>query len=123
MFAAKSDKNWAEGNQCVLNGNADAAANRLYYAVFQAVKSYAILINQMDPDKPGTGSAHTTALEIVGQGPMGQTYRRHFNRLKGYRESADYSPVNVRMEDLKGVMGEADCIRKHFLKKSTVTGL
>src|ERR1700722_16774383 len=93
-LAKKSDQTWKEGQDCLSKGLVDAAANRIYYAVFQAVKGFAIQKGEMSMETQE--GVHRKVLEVVrGGGGTGQYYRKRLNDLLGLRLIADYMPESV----------------------------
>ena len=101
---------------CLASGNADTAANRLYYALFQAVKCYGLKTDEMTLNGSNTGSDHRQAGELIANRSGGLAMRRTFARLKGIRETADYALESVVPAELIDLQGHANDIRQHFLK-------
>ena len=75
IFAEKSDQTWVEGSDCLNRGQINTAANRIYYAVFQAVKGFAIQTKQMSMED--NSNVHRQVLQIVSsQGARRGLWRR-----------------------------------------------
>jgi hypothetical protein len=112
----KSDKNWEEGNHCLKSGMIDAAASRLYYAVFEAVYGFGIHNKDATIDSPvGTEkSKHALAIAIVKTHRSSHT--RYFITLKGLRIRADYRPESVNREQITDeLMTKIANIREYFI--------
>lgn len=115
ILATKSDQTWDEGTDCLYRGQVNTAANRIYYAVFQAVKGFAIQRGDMTIES--REGVHRKALEIVrGEGGRGNYYRRILNELFSLRVTADYMPESVEKKELEDLLTEADSIRKHYIR-------
>jgi uncharacterized protein (UPF0332 family) len=111
----KSDQTWAEGKNCLSLGLIDTATSRMYYAVFQAVKGFAVQRGSMTMDTPD--GVHRKILEVVqGGGGIGRHYRRQLNELFGLRVIADYMPESVLKNDLEDLMEVADEIRMYHIR-------
>jgi uncharacterized protein (UPF0332 family) len=114
-FAEKSEHTWAEGKSCLDHGMINAAANRIYYAVFQAVKGFAIHRNLWTMET--SDSVHRDALKIVyGEGGKGIFFRRRLNELFALRTIADYTPEGVDKTELEELLKDADSIRRHHIQ-------
>jgi uncharacterized protein (UPF0332 family) len=115
IFSDKSAATWAEGKECLERGHVNSAANRIYYAVFQAVKGFAIHRGTMTLDT--SDNVHRKALEIVGgEGGKGVYFRRKLNELLSLRMVADYKPEDVDRKELEELLKDADSIRKHHIQ-------
>lgn len=82
----KSKKNFELALKLKEENNFDAAANRLYYSVFQAVKAYALAIGRMkinDSEK-----VHATAAAVVRD--TDKRYHRTMREACELRIKADY---------------------------------
>jgi hypothetical protein len=96
-------------------GLVDAATNRIYYAVFQAVKGFAVQRGDMTMDTPD--GLHRKILDVVsGGGGKGRHYRHKLNDLFGLRVIADYMPESVSKKDLEELLQVADEIRMHHIR-------
>lgn len=115
IFSEKSAQTWEEGNDCLVRGLVNTAANRIYYSVFQAIKGFAIQSGRWTMDT--SDNVHGEALKIVaGQGGRGLFFRRRLNELCGLRIIADYKPETVNQKELEDLLEDADCIRKHYIR-------
>lgn len=111
----KSDQTWDEGINCLSRGLVDAATNRIYYAVFQAVKGFAVQRGDITMDT--SDGLHRKILEVVqGGGGKGRHYRRQLNDLFGLRVIADYMPESVSKKDLEDLLKDAEAIRRHHIQ-------
>jgi len=110
----KSDENWRVVSLCLQNGTLNAAANRLYYAVFQAVLGYAKAKQGYiyDPNV----SAHSKMWQYVAADKGGYSYRRVFTKLMVLRKTADYEPETPTEKNIKSLMGDSGSMRQYFLK-------
>jgi len=115
VLAEKSTKTWEEGTDCLKRGLVNSAANRLYYAVFQAVKGFAIQRDMMTMDS--SDNVHRIALQIVANFGTGRAYfRKRLNQLVAQRIIADYKVEDVDPERLKDLLDDAEKIRKYYIK-------
>jgi hypothetical protein len=113
----KSDENWRVGQRCLADGDMNAAASRLYYAVFQVVYGYALQHRGYRYD--GSGGVHADMARVVDseindKRGSGQVYRK----LKGLRETADYDREPADHLVLTEVWPKAERIRNIFIKKN-----
>jgi len=109
---AKSDENWRVGNQCLAAGDLNAAASRLYYAVFEAVLYYA-KVKKGYVRRPGV-SVHSLMGQYVRSVGKGRVlYSRVFAMMMGLRETADYEPETP--EEVQSLLHHLDEIRQYFL--------
>jgi uncharacterized protein (UPF0332 family) len=118
-FSEKSQATWDAGMKCLEYGLVNAATNRIYYAVFQAIKGFAIFKRYWTLDE--SDNLHSKAMKIIYDpqvGDKGMPYRRKFSELRGLRVIADYMPENVKEEDLKALIGDADTIRRYYISKA-----
>ena len=117
LLAAKSTQTWVEGKECLNQGHINAAASRLYYAVFQSVKGYAIHKGEMTMDDDN--GVHRTVLNIVyGGGGKGKYYRRKLNELFQLRVIADYKPEPVNKADLEELLAVAEEMRVYYTRNA-----
>lgn len=120
---AKSDACWTLGIQLLDQGEADAAANRIYYAVLQMVCA----AMQRDPGHhaaQGGRINHQTALEYVGLNRPGRReyHGKQFQKLFKLRLKADYSPEPVLGSDLRALLCIAGEIRDYHREKLKRSG-
>lgn len=78
------------------NGKFNAAANRFYYSVFQAVKAYAVLKGKMGMDD--RNDVHATASEIVKN--TEKKYHRTIRDACNLRIKSDYLKEDVGKNEL-----------------------
>lgn len=113
----KSDENWEVGQRCLADGNANAAASRIHYAVFQVVYGYALQHRGYKYDRSGgvhADMARVVDSEINDKRGSGQVYRK----LKSLRETADYGREPADHQVLTEVLPKAERIRSIFIKKN-----
>ncbi|MFW5803038.1 MAG: HEPN domain-containing protein [Verrucomicrobiota bacterium] len=116
----KSDENWQASEKCFVNGLFNAAASRLYYSVFQAVR-YSDAMKALPAPIPKDSSPKHHAAELA-VGSCGQDVRsakRHFSELLILRETADYDPEPVEAEELQPHFDRAQRIRSFFIGRVT----
>ena len=110
----KSDANWELANQLRKDGMLDAAANRFYYSLFQAVKAYAIKIKKMT-ESDSTG-VHSQALRLVKEEKEDSVT---FRRAMSLRQSADYLYNQTTQSDLcLDFVHKAELLRAHYKKRA-----
>lgn len=110
----KSDENWTVGQQCLEGGSVNAAANRLYYAVFQAVLGFAV--SKKGYVYKGHGGHFDMAQVVLGQGKYSKRSYYLFKELMGLRETADYEPETPNGKAIASALNDYDQIRQYFLK-------
>lgn len=112
----KSEANWKIG-QTLLNESdgtlgdckSDAAVNRLYYGMYQAVEAYAIVCEGFVYD-PNGGSVHSKMRRCVREFFRQQktsdnvSFAQKFLELKALRAQADYEPSHVAKSKLDTVL-------------------
>lgn len=112
----KSDENWRVAKRCLDDYDLNAAANRFYYSVFQAVLLYA---KKKKGYLKSTKSVHYDMEQIVKDtGKHGRYYSRQFKRLKSYRETADYDPETPEENKVKNLVADSEKMRRFFLGKA-----
>lgn len=116
-FAPKSDQNWALAKELHQLGHLDAAANRYYYSVFQAVKGYAVGISRMSEAEHD--GVHSKILRIVQDHSSynGAFYRRRLNALLTERINGDYYSYSVDPADLGPLLADVESTRNFFRNK------
>lgn len=111
----KSEENWTVGTQCLDTGSLNAAASRLYYAVFQAVLGFAVA-KQGYVYKVG---AHRDMAHLVrSQGKGREHYGDAFEDLMELRIKADYLPVTPSEGEIMSLLADASAIRRFYLNKA-----
>lgn len=99
---AKSQENWEVGERCLLNGELNAAANRLYYAVFQAVLGWARFANKSFDEK---NCIHSAMYRFVAnEGKSKVVYGKNLIKLRTLRETADYAPESPHRHKIEEVL-------------------
>lgn len=113
----KSDENWRVGNACLVNGDLNAAANRLYYAVYQAVRGYA-LAKEKDYRPSDTGDHRKMEKIIRRYGKSPELSGDTFQDLMELRGKADYGRETPDASELHDLLPEAGKIRDYYLKRA-----
>ncbi len=109
---AKSDENWDLANQLRSDGKYDAAANRFYYSLFQAVKAYAIKTGKMKEED--NISVHSVAKGIIREDH--EDYRL-FGDAMEMRERGDYQSDHVAASEFPiDFVHKAELLRNHYRK-------
>jgi uncharacterized protein (UPF0332 family) len=118
IFTQKSEETWKEGSECLAKGQANMAANRIYYSVFQAIKGFAMATRGWDIHD--SDNVHVKALNVVcgPEGGKGKGFRDKLTELRSLRIVADYYPEPVDIDDLKALVKDADAIRKFHIAKA-----
>jgi uncharacterized protein (UPF0332 family) len=116
-YKEKSDEAWEDGLNFLTAGKTNAAANRLYYATFQAIKGHFVSKGKMTVDEEN--AVHRKILDLIC--PRNETnkktnYRKTVNQLFTHRITADYKLENVESEALSYLMTEANIIRTEYLQ-------
>lgn len=115
-FEQKSNETWKEGIECLDAGKSNMAANRLYYAVIQSIKGFAVANGRWVPDEKD--GVHSKALDVVcDRVKKGKSWgsRMKLQELRGLREMADYHPGTVDIEELKALVEVVDFIRQQHI--------
>ncbi len=108
----KSDENWDLADQLRNDGKFDAAANRYYYSLFQAVKAYAVKVGKMGEDE--IVSVHSAAKRIVREDNEDV---RVFGDAMEMRERGDYQSDHVAGSEFStDFIHKADSLRVHYRK-------
>ncbi len=112
----KSNSNWALSEQLRNQEKYDAAANRLYYSLFQAVKAYAVMIGKADVDED-TG-VHGKMKRIVSE--EDRSDGEVFGDAMDLRVKADYLPAPVTVADFdQTFVFNAEHLRCSFIRKAS----
>ena len=115
----KSEENWLAGEQCLNDGRLNAAANRFYYSVFQAVLTYASA--KRDYHQTREAKVHTDMGQLVKTvGKKSVYYGRIFVDLRSLRETADYQPDTPLKGKIEELLPPCKRIRTFFLEKARV---
>lgn len=107
----KSKANFDLALELKENGKFNAAANRFYYSVFQAVKAYAVLKGKMGMDD--RNDVHATASEIVKN--TEKQYHRTIRDACNLRIKSDYLKEDVGKNELDlNFVSQMQSMRNHF---------
>ena len=112
----KSEENWSVGQRCLQQGDFNAAANRLYYSVFQAVLYFAKKKLMYVPNR-SEGRAHARMAHVAASRGS-EIYGRAFKRLMGLRETADYEAETPAGGMILKISQESDAVRNFFLNEA-----
>ena len=96
----KSSQNLEVGKECLNKGQYDAAASRIYYAVFQAVLNWVRLKRGFVEQK----DVHAAITRLMKVGTSSHLYHESFNNLRILRVKADYDPEPVEREELEDLL-------------------
>ena len=108
----KSDESWELANQLRTDGKFDAAANRYYYSLFQAVKAYAVKVGKMREDEKV--SVHLAVKRVIREEHEDV---RVFGDAMEMRERGDYQSDHVADIELShDFTYKADLLRTHYRK-------
>ena len=112
----KSDNTWTDAVSILDQLRFNAAANRFYYAVFQAVYSHA-LERGIIAAEDDVG-LHGKARRIVrSTGYQSRKYTEVFDRLLDLRTRADYRPEDIEPDEIDAdLLRDADALRLYFSK-------
>lgn len=113
---AKSEENWRVGTQCLDAGSVNAAANRLYYAVFQAVLGFASA--KQGYVYKGYGAHKDMARVVRSQGKGRYHYADAFESLMGLRITADYEPDPPALDEIRSLLTDSKAIREYYLRRT-----
>jgi hypothetical protein len=117
-FETKSNSNWAVGKRCLEANDTNAAANRFYYALFQAAKGY--FVERGDLEMDHAVKIHATVANLITPdakaGSRRGWQRRTLTDLMGLREIADYYPEDVDLAELNKILISSDKVRAEFLQ-------
>lgn len=112
----KSDNTWEDAVAVMDQLRFNAAANRFYYAVFQAIYSHALDREIISADEEV--GLHNKARKLVkSTGHQPRKYVEVFDRLLALRTRADYKPEDIEPEDMDAdLIRDADTLRLYFSK-------
>ncbi|MBW8067356.1 MAG: HEPN domain-containing protein [Ferrovum sp.] len=105
-------------------GDVDGAANRAYYAMFDAARA-ALLVSGA-PVEPDVGRTHSGLIGAFGKylvknGPVSKEVGRLLNRAHEIRLIADYNGDSVEPEDAREMVEQSEifisAIRAEFMPK------
>ncbi|MBU1221272.1 HEPN domain-containing protein [Myxococcota bacterium] len=109
----KVDENLKIGQYCLENGSINAAANRLYYAVFQTLLMWATKEGKHIPE---TGK-HRALIKYI-EGPKSIYFKKIFKRLMQIRETADYEIESIEKSKLDELKDGLDDFVNYYKKKA-----
>jgi len=108
---AKADTACSSARTLLDLGDVDGAANRAYYAMFDAAR--AALLASGAPVEPEIGRTHSGLIGAFGNflvknGPVPKDMGRLLNRAHEIRQAADYNGNSVEPADAKEVVEQAE---------------
>jgi len=114
VFVEKSEENWNIFEQLRSSNFFDAAASRLYYSLFQAVKAFALKTGTMTEDD--SLNVHVKAKDIVRQNCSSSIYHAFCDALE-MRVRADYESRRVLASEFsQHFICQLDMLRRQFVK-------
>lgn len=118
---AKSDSCWKLADDLRGVGDFNNCVSRMYYAVFQAVKAYAVLKENYDPEKPEwkNQNAHKVMNGLVKRKLSSSAVV--YEEMRVLRNTADYDPedvsaTEVTTHDISVLQGIRDTFLKEAMK-------
>lgn len=108
---AKADTACSSARALLDLGDVDGAANRAYYAMFDAAR--AALLASGAPVEPDIGRTHSGLIGAFGNflvknGPVPKDMGRLLNRAHEIRQAADYNGDSVEAADAKEMVEQAE---------------
>lgn len=108
---AKADTACSSARALLDIGDVDGAANRAYYAMFDAAR--AALLASGAPIAPDIGRTHSGLIGAFGNflvknGPVSKEVGRLLNRAHEIRLVADYTGGSVELADVKEIVEQAE---------------
>lgn len=108
---AKADRACLSARALLELGDVDGAANRAYYAMFDAAR--AALLASGAPVGPDIGRTHNGLIgafgnHLVKNGPVPKEVGRLLNRAHEIRQVADYNGESVEPDDALEVVEQAE---------------
>ena len=108
---AKADTACSSARALLGLGDVDGAANRAYYAMFDAAR--AALLASGAPVEPEIGRTHSGLIGAFGNylvknGPVSKDMGRLLNRAHEIRQAADYNGESVELADARGMVEQAE---------------
>lgn len=109
----KSEENWKMGAQLHCSSKFDAAANRIYYSIFQAAKFFAMAKTDVkDEDQIGHYEVENNITSYTNDPNSYQVY----GKMKKLRTIADYRPYSVcESRFTREFLNEVDSLRKKLI--------
>lgn len=108
---AKSKENFELALDLKDDEKYNAAANRFYYSIFQAVKAYAIEKGKMSME--GRKEVHSSALRLVRA--ENEDYYETMSEACNLRAKADYLAESIEKNELSlNFINKVQDVRNHF---------
>lgn len=123
---AKADTACSSARVLLELGDLDGAANRAYYAMFDAAR--AALLASRAPVESDIGRTHSGLIGAFGNylvknGPVTKEMGRLLNRAHEIRQVADYNGESVEPADAEEMVGQAEtfvaAMRTEFVPDNT----
>jgi uncharacterized protein (UPF0332 family) len=114
---AKADTACASARALLDLGDVDGAANRAYYAMFDAAR--AALLSSGAPVPPEVARTHSGLIaafgtHLVKNGPVSRDMGRLLNRAHEVRLVADYNGQSVGLSDAREIVDQAAAFVAHM---------
>lgn len=108
---AKANTACSSARALLALGDMDGAANRAYYAMFDAAR--AALLASGSPVEPDIGRTHSGLIgafgnHLVKSGPVSKDMGRLLNRAHEIRQAADYNGDSVELADAQEMVEQAE---------------
>lgn len=114
----KSKENWAAGQECLTQRKYNAAANRFYYSVFQAILWYALKKKGYEY-KRGESKIHGDMNDVLAKDEAStKMNKRVFKEFMILRQTADYQPETPRESDIRDLLLDGQLLRDYYLQKA-----
>jgi uncharacterized protein (UPF0332 family) len=109
-YLGRARRDLASAKALAAIGDGGGAANRAYYAVFQAARAVVSALADIDPQTIKTHSGLRRHFELcaVKPGLMDRAVARHFNDVEGTRLVADYTLEPLDPAEIVAAIEEAE---------------
>ncbi len=108
---AKADTASSSARALLMLGDVDGAANRAYYAMFDAARAALLASNASVPPeiaRTHSGLIGAFGLHLIKPGVIPRDLGRLLNQAYEIRQTADYSGEAVELEDAKVIVEKAE---------------
>lgn len=114
LMESKSNENWRVGELCLRAGDYNAAASRIYYALFQAILTWARAKKGYPEER--TSQVHYDMGTHVGVGKKRNVYTQTFVECRTLRETADYTRETPEREAIDEIFPTVQAMREYYLR-------
>lgn len=107
---AKADTACSSARALLALGDVDGAANRAYYAMFDAARAALLASNAAVPPeiaRTHSGLIGAFGLHLIKPGLISRDLGRLLNQAYEIRQAADYSGETVELADAEAIVGKA----------------